>query len=133
MKLTVFSTNRLMMTFEKWRVIKDHVDPMFNYLVYGFDPGSFFTSVLANDCLSAFQRSHPVNKMQDLKNLAGWIRDHVPVEARGGYPMVKYWLELDSAYRRVTLEANHLIYTEEEEIILTLQAPELPPKLQPVF
>jgi hypothetical protein len=49
MNLTAHSRNRILKTFELWRVPKDFADPMYNYLVHGYEPGSFFTAVLAND------------------------------------------------------------------------------------
>lgn len=121
MKLTVYSHNKFYKTFSHWRVDKEYADTMFNYLVYSYNPGSFFTSVLANDFADAVARSHPSNTIPALKNLTGWIRDHVPPPARGSYQAVKIWEQVSDAHRRVMLEDMRLIYTEEEEIMMTLR------------
>ena len=122
MNITVYSRNRLYETFSKWDVPRDFADPMANYLVYGYSPGSFFTSVLANDFHGAISRSHPSNTIEALKHLGGWITDCMPREAYGGYDAVSNWCYLPPAARRLILEKNNLIYTEQEEIMLTLRS-----------
>ena len=80
-----------MQTFADWDVPKDFAQPFYNYLVYGFSPGSCFTAVLANDFASAISRSHPSNTIEAYKALVGWIRDTVPEEGYGSYEKVKAW------------------------------------------
>ena len=121
MKLTNYSCNLLMATFAKWDVPKDFADSMYNYLVHGFSPGGFFTSVLANDFHSAIARSHPVNTVNSLKSLGGWILDCVPREAHGSYNNVEVWCSLPADVRRTILEDCELIYTEQQEIMMALQ------------
>jgi len=121
MKLSEHSRNRLLGTFAHWRVIKDYADPMYNYLVHGYNPGSFFTAVLANDFASAVQRSHPANTIEALKQLVGWMQDNTPVKARGSYAAVEDWTKLDPAQRRAVLEWRGLIYSVEDEMMLVLQ------------
>ena len=121
MKLTNYSRNRLLATFHKWDVPKDFADPMYNYLVHGYSPGGFFTSVLANDFHSAIARSHPVNTVNSLKSLGGWILDCVPREAHGSYDAVSNWCSLEPQARRQILEESGLIYTEQQEIMMALQ------------
>ena len=121
MKLTPYSRNRLLGTFHKWDVPKDFADPMYNYLVYGYSPGGFFTSVLANDFHSAISRSHPSNTIESLKQLGGWILDQMPLEARGSYNNVEVWCSLPADVRRTILEDHDLIYTEQQEIMMALQ------------
>ena len=121
MKLTNYSCNLLMATFAKWDVPKDFADSMYNYLVHGFSPGGFFTSVLANDFHSAIARSHPVNTVNSLKSLGGWILDCVPREAHCSYNNVEVWCSLPADVRRTILEDYELIYTEQQEIMMALQ------------
>ena len=121
MKLTNYSCNLLMATFAKWDVPKDFSDSMYNYLVHGYSPGGFFTSVLANDFHSAIARSHPVNTVNSLKSLGGWILDCVPREAHGSYNNVEVWCSLPADVRRTILEDCELIYTEQQEIMMALQ------------
>lgn len=120
MKLTKHSRNRLMESFYQWQVPKDFADPMYNYLVHGFEPGSCFTSVLANDFYNAIRRSHPANTVEAFKSLAGWIHDYVPRQAIGSYQAVENWTKMDQDARRAVLENFGLIYTKEEEVMLVL-------------
>ena len=110
-----------MQTFKIWEVPKDFADPMYNYLVYGFSPGSCFTSVLANDFAGAIARSHIMNTIEVFKALCGWINDTMPAEAFGSYKAVSDWCYLNDDARRAVLEGSDLIYTEEHEVWLTLK------------
>lgn len=121
MKITKYNRNRLLKTFEYWKVPRDFAEPMYNYLIHGWNPGSCFTSVLANDFCGAIQRSHPANTIEALKSLSGWIQDTVPHCAWGSYPAVDDWCYLSAEKRRKILEDNDLIYTEEEEVMLALR------------
>lgn len=121
MKLSEHSRNRLLATFAQWSVPKDFADPMYNYLVHGYEPGSFFTAVLANDFASAVQRSHPANTIEALKHLVGWMQDAMPVKAQGSYQAVKDWTKMEQEQRRALLEWRGLIYSVEDEMMLVLQ------------
>jgi hypothetical protein len=121
MKLTEYSHNRLLDTARRWDVPRDFADPMLNYLVYGYEPGSCFTAVLANDFFKAMASSHPSNTVEAFKNLTGWINEHFPREAYGSYEDVHHWVAIGPEFRRRELERCHLIYTEQQEIMLTLK------------
>ena len=121
MKLTDYSRNRLLATFHKWDVPRDFADPMYNYLVHGYSPGGFFTSVLANDFHSAIARSHPSNSIEALKHLGGWVIDCAPRECHGSYDAVSNWCYLQPAARRQILEEYGLVYTEEREVWMALE------------
>ena len=121
MNLTSYSRNRLLDTFAKWNVPKDYADPMYNYLVHGYSPGGFFTSVLANDFHGAIARSHPANTIEALKHLGGWIMDCAPRECHGSYKAVSNWCYLQALARRQILEGCGLIYTEEREVWMSLE------------
>ena len=116
MEITDYSKNRLKATFAKWEVDNDFADPMYNYLVQGFEPGSFFTAVLANDFMAAVSHSHPANTIPALKRLVGWINDCMPVDAYGSYTAVKEWYRMDDEDRRYCLERHQLIYTSKQEV-----------------
>lgn len=105
-----------MATFQKWDVPRDFADPMYNYLVYGYEPGSCFTAVLANDFMRAMQSSHPANTVEAFKALVGWMSDCMPIEAYGNHLAVKHWLKLEEDDRRRVLENHRLVYTTKEEI-----------------
>jgi Txe/YoeB family toxin of Txe-Axe toxin-antitoxin module len=121
MQLSEYSKNRLKATFAKWEVDRDYSEPMFSYLVYGFDPGSFFTAVLANDFMAAVSHSHSANTIPALKRLVGWINDCMPVDAYGSYTAVTEWYRMDDEDRRYCLERHRLIYTSKEEVVKILK------------
>jgi hypothetical protein len=121
MNLSYHSKNNLMQTFAHWDVPKDFAEPFFNYLVYGYTPGSCFTSVLANDFISVIARSHPSNTITAFKALVGWIRDTLPSEAYGSYEIVAAWTTLTPEQRRIILEKNGLVYTSKEEVVKILK------------
>ena len=121
MKLTPYSRNRILATFQQWDVPKDFADPMYNYLVYGYNPGGCFTSVLANDFAGAIGHSHPNNTIEAFKHLAGWIRDNVPAEARGSYAAVDHWTSMGPEFRRSILESAGLVLTTDQEMWMTLK------------
>ena len=124
MNISVYSRNRLFKTFEPWGVPRDFADTMANYLIYGYEPGSCLTAVLANDFIGAMRSSHPSNTVEAFKDLAGWIREHMPVEAYGNGFAVKHWLALTDDDRRAVLEYHRLIYTAKEETWLALKGEE---------
>lgn len=130
MKLTQYSRNKILKTFQHWDVTKEFADPMYNYLVHGFSPGGCFTAVLANDFHRAIGSSHPANTVQAFKSLSGWIVDHLPTEARGSYNNVDVWCSLPDDVRRTILEDYELVYTEQQEIMMALQSD---PTVEPVL
>jgi hypothetical protein len=120
MNITKFSRDRMMLTATRWSVPREYIEPLYNYLVYGFEPGSFWSAVLANDFMRAVQHSHPGNDIPALKSTVGWIRDNFPEEAYGDSDKVILWQDLESVQRRQILESKDMIYTEQEEIMLAL-------------
>ena len=121
MNLTVYSQNRIRKTFANWDVPKDFADPMYNYLVYGYQPGSCFTAVLANDFINAMRSSHPANTVNAFKSLAGWIAESLPTKAYGSYAKVDAWCDITWDGRRPILEKHGLVYTEKEEVWMILK------------
>ena len=130
MQLSYYSRNRLLETFKKWDVPKDFAEPFYNYLVWGFRPGSCFEAILANDFAKAISRSHPGNTIEAYKALVGWIDSTVPEVARGSHKQILLWSSIDEEQRRSILEHNGLVYTEKEEMWLALKdAPTAEPVL----
>jgi hypothetical protein len=131
MNLTNLSKYKLYNSFKSYQVDKDYADPIYNYLVHGYNPGSFFTSVLANDFLDAIARSHPGNTIPALKHLVTWIVNELPEGiTHGSYEIVDAWTKMSSEERRVVLEQRRLIYTEQDEVIKILKGVEA---VEPVF
>lgn len=119
--LNIVSRNRMYNTFLNWSVPGEYADVMYNYLVYGLAPGSFFSAVLANDFMKAIGHSHLGNTIIALKTLTGWIQDCMPPQAYGSSYLIAEWLKLDGVQRRKILEAYDLIYTVQEETFKLLK------------
>jgi hypothetical protein len=128
MTVTKFSRNRMMLSATRWTVPRDYFDPLYNYLVHGYEPGSFWTAVLANDFMRAVQSSHPSNDITALKHVVGWIRDSFPQESYGNIFMVEDWVNRSGHDRRQILESAQMIYTEQEEIMLGLKGEQIAPE-----
>jgi hypothetical protein len=119
--LTKFSKDLMKLSASRWTVPRDYFEPLYDYLVHGFEPGSFWSAVLANDFMWAMQHSHPSNSIEALKHTVGWIQDSFPVESYGNRYIVEDWIHRSSHDRRLILESSRLIYTEQEEIIKGLR------------
>jgi len=126
--LTKFSRNRMILSATRWTVPRDYFDPLYNYLVHGYEPGSFWSAVLANDFMRAVQSSHPGNKVDALKHTVGWIQDSFPQESYGNIFMVEDWIRRSGHDRRMLLESARMIYTEQEEIMMTLKGERTEPE-----
>jgi len=121
-KLTRHSINRIHDSADLWRVDAEYRESLINYLIWGFQPGSFWSAVLANDFKRAIQSSHPANTIPALKAATGWIWDSFPTVSRGSPAAVNAWLAMSAAERRGHLELCGLIHTEREEVVLILQS-----------
>jgi len=121
MDLTVYSRNRILDTFAHWNVPQGFAEPMFNYLIYGHQPGSCFTAVLANDFMGAMGSSHSSNTVEAFKALTRWIINTVPSKAWGSYEKVDKWCDITWAVRRPILEKHGLVFTEKEEVLMALK------------
>ena len=121
MNLTKFSQDRFTSSAEGYEVDAEYMTPMYNYLIHGLQPGSFFIAVLANDWFGAMARSHPANTIPALKRLSAWIATRWPDRAFGSYSAVNAWLEMTADQRRSHLEAAVLIFSERDEVVLNLK------------
>jgi hypothetical protein len=121
MILSDLSARRLRKTFETYDVDEDYANPMYNYLVHGYGPGSFFTAILCNDFMRAMQCSHPANTIPALKRLSSWIFNEMPPEAWGSPAQVQEWIELEPDARRAILERRGLVYTPKEETFYAIK------------
>lgn len=127
MKLSEHSKNRIFHSFDRWEVDQEYSQRVYEYLVHGFEPGSFYTCVFANDLISAMLHSHPSNTVPALKRLAGWISNCMPLEAWGSADRVRTWLKLSDSQRREVLEHAGLIFSSEEEMWMILKNEQLLP------
>jgi len=122
MKLSKYSADRFYQSFAYWGVQQEFAHPIFNYFLHAYSPGSFFTALLANDCIGAMCRSHPANTVEALKALCNWLENsRLRGVAWGDYETVDRWLHMDEGLRRALLEQAELIYSEDKEIWMTLK------------
>jgi hypothetical protein len=61
-----------------------------NYLIHGFEPGSFTTAVLANDLYEACGRADFQNRTS-LGDIGRWVYQNCPPQSRGSYEAVRDW------------------------------------------
>lgn len=122
MDFSRYSKVRIMNSAAHWNVTKEYFDPIYNYMVHGFEPGSFYGALLANDMFRAMGCSHPANNLQQLKNLTGWIRSTMGHGIFwGSEEVVQSWLKLTEEERREKLELLRLFYPEKDEVVMILR------------
>jgi len=122
MEFSRYSKARIMQSAVDWDVSKEYFDPIYNYMVHGFEPGSFFSALLANDMFRAMACSHPANNIPALKNLTGWIRSTMGHGIFwGSEEVVQSWLKLTEEERREKLELLRLVIPEKDEIVMILR------------
>lgn len=83
---------KLMLFYEGWNVPPHTAEAIENYLIRGFQPGGFVTSVLANDLLGAATSCDHINK-QCIIDIVKWVAAFAPVGSWGNYDNVGNWLE----------------------------------------
>ena len=122
MDFSRYSKVRIMQTAVEWEVPRDYFDPIYNYMVHGFEPGSFFSALLANDLFRAMASSHPSNSVNELKKLTAWIRSTMGHGIFwGSEEVVKNWLKMSDEERREKLELLRLVIPEKDEIVMILK------------
>jgi len=71
--------------------IPEHITDSFeNYLIHGFSPGGFVTSIIANDIFLAVGRADGIN-IQFIPQIVNWIIFNMPTESIGSYQAVTDW------------------------------------------
>lgn len=121
-QLSAHSRALFLNTADLWSVPRDDFAmPMLNYLYYGFPPGGFFTSVLANDLNAAVNRAHPHITIEILRSLTSWINADFPKDSYGSYQAVSNWGTFEQRDRRKHLELYKLIFDEESELMFPLK------------
>jgi hypothetical protein len=78
---------------ETWdRYIPEHTQRgIEDYLLRGYEPGSFITGLLANDMFRAIGSMDHINETQ-LKNITTWVLNVLPRESFGSYERIQDWL-----------------------------------------
>jgi hypothetical protein len=107
-------STKLEKSFNKWDVPAEWQEIMSNYLKRGWHPGSFFEAVLCNDFIRAIRSSHPLNTVDAMKALVGWISEYMPRGTYGSNDAIEYWCSLTDDQRRDVLERAKLLETPWE-------------------
>jgi hypothetical protein len=81
-----------------------------NYLMYGFEPGGFLTSVLANDLYLAVGRADHWNKDR-LPHIVNEVLHKMPSISWGSYAAVKDWCKDKDGRRTYYREQKEKEYT----------------------
>jgi len=93
---------------DDWKnIIKD-------YIIKGYDPGSFFCAMLSNNLMRAAATSHKLNSWDQIRGVVKWLYNRAPTESYGSAEKVKAWLGLTPAQRRKACEDAHLLATAWE-------------------
>lgn len=122
MDFSRYSKARIMKSAVDWEVSKEYFDPIYNYIVHGFEPGSFYSALLANDMFRAMASSHPANSVNELKKLTAWIRSTMGHGIFwGSTEVVDNWIKMSESQRREKLELLHLVIPEKDEIVMILK------------
>lgn len=122
MEISKYSKARIMRSAVHWEVDKEYFDPIYNYLIHGFEPGSFYSALLANDMFRAMALSHPANSVQGLKKLTAWIRSTMGYGIFwGSKDVVDNWIRMADSQRREQLELLRMIFPEKDEIVKILK------------
>jgi len=122
MEISKYSRNHILRGASDWKVDRECLDPIYNYMVHGFEPGSFYSALLANDMFLAMTHSHPANTVAMLKKLTAWIRSTMSRGILwGNEEVVKNWIQMSDSQRREKLELLNLVYPEKDEIVMILK------------
>jgi hypothetical protein len=95
-------------------VSQDWRDIMKSYVIEGFDPGSFFVALLANDLMAAAAKSHELNSWKQIRGVVKWLYNRAPGQCYGSHEKVKAWLALSKDERRKINEGCKLLATAWE-------------------
>jgi hypothetical protein len=105
--------NRIYQTMADWHVPREWADVMYRYLVQGLVPGGLFSALLANDARRMIQSSHPLNTINALKSVSGWISSTVPPEACDSYENVDRWCDFNDDQRWQILHRHGIVLSPE--------------------
>ena len=86
----------------------DCQEAIFNYLVYGWEPGGFLTAVMANDLYRAATVSDIAN-VNNLAYVAKFVVYALPQACYGNYDQIKNWLQLTDQAREEILVVAELL------------------------
>ncbi len=103
--------NKFGKSFSHFSVSDEKQQVLFDYVVNGMPPGSFFTAVLSNDLFKAAITSHPLNQWGEIIDMCKWIKNMSPYKCWGSAEKVEEWLALTQDQRITICENCGLVAT----------------------
>lgn len=109
------SSEFLQYDYENHHVPEHTVESILNYILYGFQPGSFLTCLLSGDSFGAIRRA-------DLQNVSSfaiihfWILENLPEESYGNSEKVNNWINDVNSVR-----TNYLNIKKQEYVKYILE------------
>lgn len=92
-----------LLNFDGYKMTEQSKESLYNYLVHGFEPGSFMTSVLSNDLFGAVSRADFLN-IDLISQYARWIENCAPYGSYGDRDTVRGWLRKNEHFERFQKE-----------------------------
>ena len=87
-------------TFDHHDVPVEMQEAFWNYLAYGWDPGSFGVAILRNDFAGAVLRAHRALTAECFRSIAIWFANVPPPMAFGSDAKIEAWKALTDDERR---------------------------------
>jgi hypothetical protein len=92
-----------LLDFDGYELTEQSKESMYNYFMYGLEPGGFMTSVLSNDLCGAASRADFENRKR-LHVYAAWLINHAPYQSYGSPEIVRGWLSKNEYYHQFQKE-----------------------------
>jgi len=89
-------------------------DELINYIVHGFEPGSFHRNLYTNNLAGATTTSDSFNEWNWIQLFMDFLLTHAPSECWGNNEKVANWLKLDKTVRYKICHTHGLILTPAE-------------------
>ena len=89
-------------------------DELENYIVHGFEPGSFHRNLYANNLAGATQTSDSLNEWGWITYFIEFLCQTAPAECWGNNEKVERWLKLSKTTRYKICHENGLLLTPQE-------------------
>jgi hypothetical protein len=80
-----------LLNFSGYKMTEQSQESLYNYFVYGLEPGGFMTAVLSNDLYGASARADFENT-KIMAQYAQWLVNRAPYGSYGSAEMVRGWL-----------------------------------------
>lgn len=84
--------SELMLNYAGWGVPDHTAETIENYLIRGYHPGGFVSSVLSNDLFGACTSCDHINK-QAIVDIVKWVACMVPSASWGSRQAIADWIE----------------------------------------